>query len=87
MKQLALAVILVSVLPALSWAADMTRTSKTHMAALTQTETRMTPRPDVVRTACFDNHLRCDSAAACPSQCCAPHTFQCDNNGYCECSW
>jgi hypothetical protein len=86
---LALTAIFAVLCPTLSAAADVSVSPMTRLAALTfgaqNQKLRMTPRPSVIRTACYDPHVRCDSASTCYGQCCQ-HTFQCDRNGYCECS-
>jgi hypothetical protein len=85
---LTIAAVLAMLCPTASNATDVSVSSKTRLAVLTfgtQSEKRMTPRP-AIRSACYDKYVRCDSASTCHDQCCAPHTFNCDGNGYCECS-
>jgi hypothetical protein len=87
---LTIAIALSILCPTLCAAADTPLTPMQRLAALTtstNTEKKMTPLPGTIRTACYGNHYRCDSAQACPSQCCPPSTYTCDNNGYCECYW
>jgi hypothetical protein len=83
---LTVAVLTLAILSPTSVAADMTTSSMDRLAMLTLGPLRekpMTPRRDVIRSACYGEYYRCDPAKfeCCPGLNCST----CDDNGYCEC--